>query len=136
MQELDPKTLFSIFEAGDEQVYRENHVEHLLENPFVLVGMVVRGIDNYRLMDLMYSRNYPKLYKRNKREIKYKYFVNLFNYLKRIKLDENLDKFKVGEDYELLSTKSRLDELLYYFEDLEQYEKCSTIKNIMDRILI
>ena len=57
MQPLDKNTLFSIFEVGDEEVYKENNVESLLDNPFVLIGMVVRGVENWHLMDILYTRN-------------------------------------------------------------------------------
>ena len=36
MHKLDPHTLFSIFEKGDEEVYKENQMEGLLDNPYVL----------------------------------------------------------------------------------------------------
>ena len=36
MQKLNPHTLFSIFEKGDEEVYKEHGAEDLLDNPFVL----------------------------------------------------------------------------------------------------
>ncbi len=52
MQELNPDSLFSIFEAGDEEVYKENNVDYLLKNPYVLIGMVVRGIDNLSLIHI------------------------------------------------------------------------------------
>ena len=84
MQELNPDSLFSIFEAGDEEVYKENNVGYLLKNPYVLIGMVVRGIDNYKLMDIIYTRNYPKVYKLHRSKVKLKYYTNLYSYLTRI----------------------------------------------------
>ena len=36
MQPLNPHTLFSIFEKGDEEIYKEHNMEELLDNPFVL----------------------------------------------------------------------------------------------------
>ena len=54
---IDPNTLFSIFEQGDEQVYKEHGMEDHLNNPFVLMGMVLRGVENFHMMDMMYMNN-------------------------------------------------------------------------------
>lgn len=40
MNKLDPHSLFSIFEKGDEEVYKEHGEEDVLDNPFVLMNMV------------------------------------------------------------------------------------------------
>ena len=50
MQPLDPHTLFSIFEQGDEDIYKEHGLEDTLNNPFVLTGMVLRGVENYHII--------------------------------------------------------------------------------------
>ena len=51
MQPLNPHTLFSIFEKGDEEVYKENGIESTLNNPYVLMGMVVKGVENFIVLD-------------------------------------------------------------------------------------
>ena len=51
MQPVDPHKLFSLFEKGDEEVYKEHGVEEALKNPYVLMGMVLEGMENYQLMD-------------------------------------------------------------------------------------
>ena len=70
MQPLDKDTLFSIFEQGDEEVYIEHGVKDVLDNPFVLMGMILRGLENFELMDMMYNRNFPEEYKNVKTIIK------------------------------------------------------------------
>ncbi len=45
MNRLDPNTLFNIFEQGDEEVYKEHGVEEAQDNPYVLINMVVRGLE-------------------------------------------------------------------------------------------
>jgi len=54
MNKLDPHTLFSLFEQGDEEVYKEHGVEDTLKNPYVLLNMVSRGMENYAVMDMIY----------------------------------------------------------------------------------
>ena len=73
--------LFDIFHNEDEAIYEEHGVKKALDSSYVLMGMVVRGVENFHLMDVMYSRQYPKEYKRNRRAIAVKYFSKLLIYL-------------------------------------------------------
>lgn len=127
MQPLDKNTLFSIFEQGDEEVYIEHGVEDLLQNPYVLMGMVIRGLENYQLMDLMYKRNFPKEYSKIKESLKYKYYGKLFHYLERIDSSNFDPKHSIGESFDVESIELGLNTLRLYFEDIEEYEKCATI---------
>lgn len=134
MQPIDPHTLFSIFEQGDEEVYKEHGVEEILENPFVLIGMVVRGIENYHMMDMMYTRRYPKEYK-NVREItQYKYFTKLYSYLTRIDSTNFENIYEIGESFEARNVEKGLYTLMKYFENIEHYEKCAVIKRFYDLV--
>lgn len=134
MQQLDPHTLFSIFEQGDEAVYKEHGMEDVLNNPYVLIGMVVRGLENYSIMDMMYMRSYPEQYKAVRNTVKLKYYNNLYNYLTRIKLDSFETRYTVGETYDSQDVLFGLGTLLYYFEELEMYEKCAVVKKYMDLV--
>ena len=62
MNKLDPHTLFSIFEQGDEQGYKEHNVLGVLDNPYVLIGMAVTGVENFALIDQMYLLRYAEDY--------------------------------------------------------------------------
>ena len=132
MNKLNPHTLFSIFEKGDEEVCKENQMEGLLDNPYVLIGMVVSGVENYYFIDEIYSNKDPKRYAKVKNNIKYKYFTKVFKYLTRLSLDELDTKYGIGTDYELDRSINALNDLLFYFEDIEEYEKCALIFQYTD----
>ena len=132
MHKLDPHTLFSIFEKGDEEIYRENKMEGLLNNPYVLIGMVVNGVENYYYIDEIYTNKEPKRYARVKDSIKYKYFNKVYNYLARLSLDNIQEKYGIGTDYELDRSINALNELLFYYEEIEEYEKCALIFQYTD----
>lgn len=134
MQPIDPHTLFSIFEQGDEAVYRENGVEDVLSNPYVLIGMVIKGLENYQLMDSMYMRSYPKEYQAVRDNVKLKYYNNLYQYLLRIDSTSFESIYSIGEAYDIQQVIFGLDTMLYYFETLEMYEKCAVIKQYMDLV--
>lgn len=135
MQYLDPNTLFSIFEQGDEEVYKEHGAEDALKNPYVLMGMTVRGIENYHMMDIMYMRQYPEQYKNVRKTIKLKYFTKLYKYLERIDSKHFDSIYKVGESFEKGQCFLSLDKMLRFFESLEHYEKCAVIKRFQDLLL-
>ena len=109
MHKLDPQTLFSIFEQGDEMIYKEHGVEDALENPYVLMGMVLRGMENYHIMDAMYTKQYPKQYKKVKKMVQYKYFNKLYSYLTRIEKVTLESIFRIGESFEKGSVFLSLD---------------------------
>ena len=135
MQPINPHSLFSIFEQGDEEVYKEHGVEEHLENPFVLMGMVLRGIDNYHLMDIMYMRQYPEQYKGVRKVTKYKYYNKLLSYLTKID-STNFDTiYKIGESFETGQAFIGLDTLRKYYESIEQYEKCAIVKRYQDLLI-
>ena len=135
MQPIDPHTLFSIFEQGDEQVYEENGVQDALNNPYVLMGMVLKGLENYSIMDMMYKKRYPEQYNEVRDTIKYKYYNRLFKYLSRIELNKLEDIYKIGESYNSESVFISLEGLKMFFQDIEQYEKCAIIKKYQDLLL-
>ena len=132
MQPLDKNTLFSIFEAGDEQVYKEHGIEDMLKNPYVLMGMVMQGFQSYFTMDLLYQRNFPKEYKKAAKGIKYTYYNKLYGYLVRIDSDEDQSMYRIGETYQKEEVEAALDLLRVYFEEIEEYEKCAVIKKYID----
>ena len=135
MQPIDPKTLFSIFEAGDEQVYKENGVEDVLNNPFVLMGTILNGIENYHLMDIMYSRKFGEEYKAVQEQVKHKYFTRMYNYLNRIDTENFEDKHDIGSTFDYNAVTGALVTLLKYFEEIEHYEKCAVIKRYLDYLI-
>jgi len=127
MNKLDPHTLFSIFEQGDEEVYKEHNQEDVLNNPFVLMNMVTRGLENYELMCALYIRNYPKEFIRVEPTIKLKYYTKLYGYLLRINIDSIEDIYAIGDSYERNNAQTGLQTLLDYFEFKEEYEKCGVL---------
>ena len=135
MQQLDPHSLFSLFEKGDEEVYKEHGVEDTLKNPYVLLNMVTRGMDNYAVMDMLYMKNKPDEYKHVRKNVKYKYFVRLYEYLERLDINSTLSGvYKIGESYDLPNLVVRLDDLRLFFERYEEYERCSLIKSTIDML--
>ena len=132
MNKLDPHTLFSIFEAGDEEVYKEHKVTNVLDNPSVIVGMVTRSVQNYYLMEAMYKRHYKEVFEEQKNNIKLKYYNKMFQYLKRLKLKKFETVYSVGDAYDLNASLYAFSDILKFFESIEYYEKCAYVKRLID----
>ena len=135
MKQIDKDTLFSIFEQGDEEVYLEHGVKDVLDNPFVLMGMILRGLENFELMDMMYKRNYPEEYENVKNLIKYKYYNKLYKYLTKIDSRCFKDEYTIGEAFDSENVYKALDDLRVYYEGIEEYEKCWVIKNFRELLI-
>ena len=131
-KKLDPHTLFSLFEKGDEEIYKEHGQDEVLKNPFVLMGMVVRGLENYYIMDGMYSRSYGKKYTEAKPKVRYHYFNKLYDYLNRIDIDDTDNIYKIGESFQKGEVDLCLNHLRKYFEKIEEYEKCAILKKYIN----
>lgn len=136
MQHIDPNTLFSIFEQGDEAIYEEHGEERHLDNPYVLMGMVMRGIENYHLMDMMYLKKYPKEYTIIRKVTKYKYISKLYNYLLNIDSSNFSSEHSIGDSFDVKEVLGALDYLRVYYEEIEHYEKCAVIKRYIDLLSI
>ncbi len=132
MHKLNPHTLFSIFEQGDEEIYKEHNAEDVLNNPYVLIGMVVTGVDNFHLLDKMYLLKHQEDYSRVRENVKLKYYNRLFRYLKRIEVKSVMDVYDIGLDYDIDASLECLNDMLYFYERLEVYEKCAIVMQFTD----
>lgn len=132
MQPLNKNTLFSIFEQGDEEIYKEHNITGVLDNPYVLIGMVVRGMENWHIMDIMYKRSYPVEYKAVREGIQLKYMNKLVKYLERLDTNRFDTVYSIGDSFDEKVVRLALTNLLKYYEGIEYYEKCAIIKPYID----
>lgn len=136
MKAINPDKLFALFDASDEQVYHEEHKEELLDNPYVLMGMVVRGMENFHLINDIYLYKHGEQYKAVKHIVQTKYFNRLFRYLERIDFNTYDNKHMIGQDFEVSTVMRALNYLLAYFEKKEEYEKCALIMKYLELLSI
>ena len=127
MKKLNSNDLFNIFSIGDEEIYKEHKIEDMMDNTFILFGMVVRGVENYFIIDKMYANRYQERYDSVRENIKLKYFNGLVNYLERVK-DIKADTVEeLKDEFGPQAIKYALEEMLEFYKELEMYEKCAII---------
>lgn len=127
MKKLDTNQLFNIFQMGDEEVYREHQVEDVLDNSFVLFGMVVKGVENYYIIDQLHHKRYGQRYDCVRDSIKLKYFIGLVRYLERIEEIPEDTLHIIEDELGLQAIDYALQEMLDLFIEEEYYEKCIII---------
>ena len=127
MKKLNSDELFSIFSQGDQTVYQENSLEEVLDNSFVLFGMVVKGVENYFIIDKIYSTRYGKDYDSPSNSIKLKYFNGLIKHLERIDITRSEPLLELFEEFGPSAIKYALDELLDFYQEREYFEQCALI---------
>ena len=127
MKKIDKATLFNIFEVGDKEVYRENGVEDLLHNTYILLGMTIKGVENYFIMEQMYQNRYGETFSTVKDSIKLKYFTGLIKYLERIDLSQSDTLYELKDLFGEQSIEYALTEMVDFFEGVEMYENCALL---------
>ncbi len=127
MKKLDTNQLFDIFQMGDEEIYREHQVEDVLDNSFILFGMVVKGVENYYIIDQLYEKRYGEQYDSVRDSIKLKYFIGLVRYLERIEEIPEDTLYIIEDEFGLQAIDYALQEMLELFIQEEYYEKCTTL---------
>ncbi len=137
MRELDPSKLFDLFDK-EEEIQEQSIDKKWISknNPFILMGMVVRGVENFYILQEIHSNKNPKedLTKEERRKvIKYSYYKSLYKYIQRINQDSMLDLEQcLIHDLEIITLA--LNDILSLFESYEEYEKCSIIKSLQDNL--
>ena len=64
--------------------------------------------------------------------VKLKYYNRLFRYLKRIEVKSVMDVYDIGLDYDIDASLECLNDMLYFYERLEVYEKCAIVMQFTD----
>lgn len=132
MKKLDSKGLFNIFSQGDEAIYEEHGIPQVLDNDFVLFGTVIRGVENYFIIDKIYSYKFGEEYDSVSDSIKMKYFNALIKYLERIDITQSDTLGDLLDEFEPQVVKNVLQELLDFYEEKEVYEQCVIIFKFFD----
>lgn len=132
MKKLDSKGLFDIFSQGDEAIYQEHGAQDVLDNSFILFGMVIRGVENYYIIDRIYTYRMGKDYDSVRDSIKMKYFNGLMYYLERIDVLQSDTVIELIDEFDYQPIKYALEELLQFYEEREMYEKCAIIFKFFD----
>lgn len=134
MKIINFEKIKDLFTKKDEEVYKEHNLQHLLEDPYVIFNTAIRGVTLYNLLDGTYRIRYPKEYPVVESSVRNNQFAYLYQLIVKVPLDDpkvfSDTKLDLGEGV----VRDSLNQLLQHFIDLEEYEKCSVIKNYLEII--
>ena len=132
MKKLDSQNLFKAFSLEEDG---SNELPETPNDSFILFGTVLRGVESFYIIDQLYQMRYPEQYELVREKIKLKYFSGLMKYIDRID-DMSLDTVMYIEDeFGGQAIKYALEEMLQFFEQIEYYEQCITLKKYFDIFL-
>lgn len=92
----------------------------------------VVGAEKYEFLHVIYSKTYGDLYNNMSENVKDRYFNKLFHYITKIDLTDTESLVKITQELTSKSIKQNLNKLLFYFQELEEYEKCAALKKVID----
>jgi hypothetical protein len=135
---IDPNKIFSIFDSSenDDSEKKSETLYDYTEHPLYYLGMFKKIIMNDGTSDEQVLKKLSKIDKTlGANELKkagehFTYF-RAYYFIDKIDLsfDPHCDALKVYYDVDL---KKALKSSLKYFENIEEYEKCAHLKNILD----
>lgn len=136
MKKLDPKELFRAFEMNDESVVVDHDPQAIWDfrtHPYILIGMVIRGLENFEVLSQVYSKREGEAFEEIKSEVQYKYYTTLYKYLYRFNY-QSLENIEAALDHNVGDITYALSHLRTFFENREEYEKCARIRDIFEAI--
>lgn len=134
MKKLDPENLFSIFSLSDEEIAQEERFDFDFRNhPYIIIGMVKKGVENFDLMSEVYTRREGEEFTLVEEEVKLKYYTTLYGYLRRFNY-QSIEHIEQALRHDVYEIGYALIEMRVLFEKYEDYEKCARIRDVFESI--
>lgn len=135
MKKLDKNELFDIFSQYDQDVFEENTMHEDIDNDFITFGTIITAIQNYDLLDQIYTNRFEKHYDSVKDSIKMKYFNGVMRYFDRIDVLQPDTVNDLNDEFGKQSIVTTLYCILDFYEKVEHYEKCAIIFKFLQKFL-
>jgi len=131
MKHLDADKLFDILLEGDHQVYQEHSVQELVDDTYTLFGSVIKGVENYYIIDQMYTNRYGEAYTSLRDRLRVKYFSTLMKYVVTIDVSQSDTVHNLVDEFGLQPISYALNEMIDCFVVVEQYETCAILQKFI-----
>ena len=136
MKKLDPKELFKVFEMTDEELIQEQDPQAVWDfryHPFILIGMVIKGLENFEMICELYHQREGEAFESVKDNVQLTYYTSLYKYLYRFNY-QSLEHIESALRHDFDDIAYALIHLRTFFESKEEYEKCARIRDIFEAI--
>lgn len=135
MKGLDGDSLFSIFDTPHHEVFEDSRTVGTQVSNFIVMGTVIRGVENYFLIDQLYANRYKDRYFSVRDSLRLKYFIQLVDYLQRVKEFDSKTASMLLDEFGVAAIVYAFQHLLTFLEELEMYERCILVKKYLDIFL-
>ena len=132
MKDINVDTIFEVFNQGDEIIYRNAGLEHVMDEDVILLNTAIRGIENYWKLDEIFSNKQGERYEDIRMQVKVKYFNKMYGYLKKVGMRKLEPFFDTVGDLGYGTVENSLKEYLDHFIEVEEYEKCVIIHKLLN----
>lgn len=132
-----PPSFFALFDYSDkEDLEREGVTQAVLDytrHPYIIIGSFVKGVENFYIICQGYHRQYGRQFERVEQTVKLKYFNRLYVFLESFE-ENNLEHVLKVQDFDHGEITFAFDQVITFYESLEEYEKCARLHKILQVI--
>lgn len=132
MKDINVDTIFEVFNQGDEIIYRNAGLEHVMDEDVILLNTAIRGIENYWKLDEIFSNKQGERYEDIRLQVKIKYFNKMYGYLQKVGMRKLEPFFDTVGDLGYGTVENSLNEYLEHFIEIEEYEKCVIVHKLLN----
>lgn len=132
MKNYTKQHVLEAFESDVKTQFKESKAYSRLSLSQSGLKNAITGIEKYNFLHIIYLRAYGQVYSKISSEVKSRYYHKMFNHLSLVNVNELETLQEVVEKLDSVVVKKNLNKLLTFFVDLEEYEKCTVIKSILD----
>jgi len=132
MKKIHIDNIFTIFDNYDDVVYEQDDLQDVYSNDFIVLGSVIKSIENFYLLDKIQRHRYGIHYDEVFDKIQLRYFSQAMKMLDRI---DDIDRYSadmVAAEFGTSHVRDILDKMLQVFIIHEHYEKCSKINKFIE----
>lgn len=129
MKPLDQHRIFQLFTDTVATPEEDTIISDINSHPYILLGMVIRGVENFYILSDMMRLKHGSSYERIKTTVQKTYFERLYSYVEQFN-EQDQDSILEGLSHDYSSINYALDHMIFHFENLEEYEKCNKLLKI------
>ena len=131
MKQINLQNLLSIFIKNDEDVIEEKLRE---TNDLMFFNKGIRGVLNYEYLNEIANNTRSDVYPQIREDVKKNFFNKMFSFIVRTDLTDPFIIASTVEDLGKEKVVGSLNELMNFFIELEEYEKCTILKDVIEQV--
>lgn len=133
MKDINPGKILEIFNDTASGVDHDDSLQDVHSHGYIILGMVIRGVENYYILNELMSKRYGEDFKKVEESVKRIYFTRLYKYLENFNLKDSLHLSQALK-HSPSGIAYGLDNLIEVFEFYQEYEKCARVLEIKNSL--